>query len=76
MNNTVQDAFASGARSYQDASRQMQEVSANLAQSNRQNIDIPASAASMQQASLQAQASAEVMKRADSMVGTIIDVFA
>lgn len=65
----------SGLQGYQSASNQINQAASELANGARRPIDINGAAVSLQQASLQAQASAEVIKRADGMVGTIIDIF-
>jgi hypothetical protein len=72
----AQGAFSNGLQGYQEASNQLQNAASTLARGNRQNTDITDAAVSMQRSSLQAQASAEVIRRADGMVGTIIDIFA
>lgn len=69
------NAMQSGLQGYQHASSQLQQASAQLAQGQRQNMNFTASVIDLQSAGLEAQASAEVMQRADSMVGTIIDIF-
>jgi flagellar hook-associated protein FlgK len=53
----------------------MQQASSKLAQGLNRNIDANTAVINLQQFSLQAQASAEVIKRADGMIGTIIDIF-
>nr|WP_136250847.1 hypothetical protein [Ningiella ruwaisensis] len=72
----MSDAFQSGLKGYQDASARMQSAASNLAQSNHKNVDLTANALALQSASIQAQASAEVIKRTDTMIGTIIDTYA
>jgi len=69
-------ALYSGIAGYNNGSQQMSDASRNLANSNnRQAIDINKSAVDLVSGSVQAQASAEVISSADSMLGTIIDIF-
>jgi len=75
MTTISNNVMASGLEGYQQASKQMQRASADIAQGQRQNADFTTSAVNLQSASLQAQASAEVIRKADGMIGTIIDIF-
>lgn len=75
MSIAVNSIMQSGLQGYQDASKQMQQVANNMAHGQHKNIDFNRSAVDLQQSTLQAQASAQVIKRADGMIGTIIDIF-
>jgi flagellar hook-basal body complex protein FliE len=71
-NNPLQSGFAG----FQQASQSMQNASYDLAKGTSGGADITQAAVSIQSASIQAQASAEVIRRSDSMLGSIIDIFA
>lgn len=73
---TLSGALASGFQGYQQGSSLVRDASANLAQANRQQIDINRAAVDLVAGQTQAEAAAVVIKRADGMIGTIIDTFA
>lgn len=77
MNNvdyTAQAAIYSGLAGYHSGSSTMQDASRNIARGK--NTDINQSAVNLISGQTQAEASANVIKRADEMLGTIIDTFA
>lgn len=75
-------AMQLGLSGYQKASQQFFDASMTLAnQSNHRHassslVDINKASIDLVQAELHAKASGEVIKRADGMIGTIIDTFA
>ena len=54
----------------------MRDASTNLNQSDRRNVDFNSAAVSLVVGSTQVEAAVEVIKRADGMIGTIIDTYA
>ncbi|MFC3122593.1 hypothetical protein [Agaribacter flavus] len=73
---SLPDAFSSGLKAYQQGAALVQDGSANLSQSNHKTIDINRAAVNLIAGGIQADAAANVIKRADGMIGTIIDTFA
>jgi flagellar hook protein FlgE len=74
-NDGLSTAMYKGVQGMQSASMQMHAASSQLAQSNKQNVDMNGAVVSLMSSSVQTQASAEVINRADGMIGTIIDIF-
>ncbi len=74
--NHLSSAFQSGIDGYQRGGTLVRDGSANLAQSNKHAVDINRAVIDITAGSIQAEASASVIKRADGMIGTIIDTFA
>ncbi|MGQ8366487.1 hypothetical protein [Glaciecola sp. 1036] len=74
--NGLQSALYSGVQGYNRGQQMVNDASANLAQSNRQNIDLNSSVIQMTVGQLQAEASVEVIQRTQGMIGTIIDTYA
>ncbi len=70
-----------GLSGYQKASQQLSDASLTLANQSHHHsqsslVDINKASVNIVQAELHAKASGEVIKRADGMIGTIIDIFA
>ncbi|GEM_PF-5253128 len=72
----LQSAFYSGLQGLNNGQSMIRQGSGELAQYNKSNVDINGAAVSLITGALQANASGEVIKRADGMIGTIIDTYA
>ncbi|MEM0909594.1 MAG: hypothetical protein AAGJ37_01385 [Pseudomonadota bacterium] len=73
---SLQSAFYSGYEGLTNGQQTIRQASAELAQSNAHNIDLNRAAVNLISGELQTKVSAEVIKRADGLIGTIIDTYA
>ncbi len=74
--NTMSSALSMGLEAYQRASNSLQDASSNLLHQQARGANINHSAVTLVSAPIAAEAGANVIKRADDMLGTIIDTYA